>query len=85
MIEVCLLGSGGMMPLPNRWLTALLYRYNGRMVLVDCGEGTQIPIKLVGWDSRILKPYVLHIIMLITLQVCRGYYLRWAITEEASP
>jgi len=52
MVEVCLLGSGGMMPLPNRWLTALLYRYNGKMVLVDCGEGTQIPVKLAGWGFK---------------------------------
>jgi len=52
MVEVCLLGSGGMMPLPNRWLTALLYRYHGKMVLIDCGEGTQIPIKLVGWGFK---------------------------------
>ena len=30
MLDVCLLGTGGMMPLPNRWLTALLIRYQGR-------------------------------------------------------
>ena len=29
MLDVCLLGSGGMMPLPYRWLTALMTRYNG--------------------------------------------------------
>jgi Metal-dependent hydrolases of the beta-lactamase superfamily III len=49
MIDVCLLGTGGMMPLPNRWLTSLLIRYNGRMILIDCGEGTQIPVKMAGW------------------------------------
>jgi ribonuclease Z len=52
MFDVCLLGCGGMMPLPNRWLTALLVRYNGRMILIDCGEGTQIPIKLAGWGFK---------------------------------
>jgi len=52
MLDVCLLGTGGMMPLPNRWLTALLIRYNGRMILIDCGEGTQIPIKLAGWGFK---------------------------------
>ena len=40
MIDVCLLGTGGMMPLPYRWLTSLLVRYNGHTILVDCGEGT---------------------------------------------
>ena len=42
MLDVCLLGSGGMMPLPYRWLTALMTRYNGSQLLIDCGEGTQI-------------------------------------------
>ena len=40
MLDVCLLGSGGMMPLPYRWLTALMTRYNGSQLLIDCGEGT---------------------------------------------
>ncbi len=29
MLDVCLVGTGGMMPLPRRWLTALMTRYNG--------------------------------------------------------
>ena len=45
MLDICLLGSGGMMPLPYRWLTALMVRYNGSSLLIDCGEGTQIAIK----------------------------------------
>lgn len=48
MLDVCLLGTGGMMPLPNRWLTALLARFNGSSILIDCGEGTQIAIKEKG-------------------------------------
>ena len=48
MLDVCLLGTGGMMPLPNRWLTSLLARYNGSSILIDCGEGTQIAIKEKG-------------------------------------
>lgn len=31
MLDVCLLGTGGMMPLPRRWLTALMCRYNGKI------------------------------------------------------
>ena len=45
MLDVCLLGTAGMMPLPNRWLTAMMLRYNGSSLLVDCGEGTQIALK----------------------------------------
>jgi len=52
MLDVCLLGTGGMMPLPGRWLTSLLLRYNGKMYLVDCGEGTQIPLKMAGWGFK---------------------------------
>ena len=29
MLDVCLLGTGGMMPLPYRWLTSCMARYNG--------------------------------------------------------
>lgn len=45
MLDVCLLGTAGMMPLPNRWLTALMLRYNGSSLLIDCGEGTQIAMR----------------------------------------
>jgi ribonuclease Z len=50
MLDVCLLGTSGMMPLPNRWLTALMTRFNGSSLLIDCGEGTQIAIKEKGWS-----------------------------------
>lgn len=52
MLDVCLLGTGGMMPLPHRWLSSLLIRYHGRMILIDCGEGTQIPLKMAGWGFK---------------------------------
>lgn len=51
-MEVCLLGSGGMAPQPNRNLSAALIRHNGRMVLIDCGEGTQVAIKRSGWGFK---------------------------------
>jgi len=50
MLDVCLLGTSGMMPLPGRWLTALMTRYNGSSLLIDCGEGTQIAIREKGWS-----------------------------------
>ena len=54
MLDVCLLGTGGMMPLPYRWLSALMTRYNGSSLLIDCGEGTQIAIKEKGWSFKAL-------------------------------
>lgn len=52
MIDVCLLGTGGMMPLPYRALTSLMVRYNGMNVLIDCGEGTQVSIKQQSWSVK---------------------------------
>lgn len=52
MLDVCLLGTAGMMPLPNRWLTSLLLRYNGSSLLIDCGEGTQIAMKEAGQNFK---------------------------------
>ena len=52
MLDVCLLGTAGMMPLPYRWLTALMARYNGSSLLIDCGEGTQIAIREKGWSAK---------------------------------
>ncbi|MBR3600265.1 MAG: ribonuclease Z [Lachnospiraceae bacterium] len=52
MLDVSLLGTGGMMPLPYRWLTALMLRYNGKSILIDCGEGTQIALREIGWSPK---------------------------------
>ena len=52
MIDVALLGTGGMMPLPNRWLSSMMLRYNGSSILVDCGEGTQVALKEQGWSPK---------------------------------
>ena len=52
MLDVCLLGSGGMMPLPYRCLTALMTRFNGSSLLIDCGEGTQVAVKEKGWSFK---------------------------------
>lgn len=52
MLDVCLLGTAGMMPLPKRWLTSCLLRYNGHCILIDCGEGTQIALREAGFSSN---------------------------------
>ena len=41
-----------MMPTPRRWLTALMLRYNGSQLLIDCGEGTQIAMKEAGVNFK---------------------------------
>jgi len=51
-IDLLLLGTGGMLPLPNRWLSSLLVRCDGDLILFDCGEGTQIPWRGFGWGFR---------------------------------
>ena len=52
MLDVALLGTGGMMPLPGRFLTSVLCRVKGSMLLIDCGEGTQITLKKLGWGFK---------------------------------
>ena len=44
MINVTLIGTGGMVPLPERFLASCLIEYNGKSILIDCGEGTQISL-----------------------------------------
>lgn len=52
MLDLCLLGTGGMTPMPSRYLASMMLRCNGVDVLVDCGEGTQISMKKVGWSPK---------------------------------
>lgn len=52
MIDICLLGTGGMMPLPDRALTSLYVRHGGRALLIDCGEGTQTAIRAASMRFR---------------------------------
>lgn len=61
MPEICLLGTGGMMPLKDRWLTSCYIGHNGRAVLIDCGEGTQIALAEQGKKiSRIDTVLITH-------------------------
>lgn len=52
MLELCVLGTGGALPLPDRGLSACYLRANGRGFLIDCGEGTQTAIRRLGWGFR---------------------------------
>src|SRR5690554_1098090 len=46
--EVFVLGTSGMMPLPGRFLTSAMVRREGELFLFDCGEGTQISLKMLN-------------------------------------
>ncbi|MGL5068918.1 MAG: ribonuclease Z [Sarcina sp.] len=52
MIDLAMLGVGGGMPLPGRYLSASLLNFKGRKILIDCGEGTQVSMREVGWGFK---------------------------------
>lgn len=59
--EIFVLGTGGMMPLPNRFLTSVLLRREGSLFLFDCGEGTQISLRSLNlkW-KKVSAVFVSH-------------------------
>ena len=62
MLDVCLLGTAGTIPLPKRRLSATLVRVGGDLVLLDCGEGTQVALRERGWGLRRLKAiFITHV------------------------
>lgn len=46
MVDLVFLGTGGGMPMPKRFLASMVIKVNGKMILVDCGEGTQVSMKM---------------------------------------
>ena len=52
MVDLCLLGCGGGMPMPFRNLSSTLLNFKGRKILIDCGEGTQVSMRIVGWGFK---------------------------------
>lgn len=48
MINVTLLGTSALLPLPNRALTSVFLSCEGHSILFDCGEGTQIAARKAG-------------------------------------
>lgn len=62
MINVCLPGTGGTVPLKDRWLTCLWIEYNGKAALIDCGEGTQLALAESGCKlSKIEAIFITHV------------------------
>lgn len=60
-LEVFVLGTSGMQPLPNRFLTSAAVRREGEIFLFDCGEGTQVSLKMLNlhW-KRISRIFISH-------------------------
>jgi ribonuclease Z len=60
-LEAFILGCGGMMPLPNRFLTSVLLRREGELFLFDGGEGTQVSLRRLNlrW-KKITAIFVSH-------------------------
>src|SRR4030066_2361912 len=54
-MECVLLGSGGMMPMPGRFLPSLAIRHPGSLFLFDAGEGCQINLKKTKLGIKSLR------------------------------
>ncbi len=59
MIDLCTLGTGGTIPMPDRALSSLYLRVGGRALLIDCGEGTQIQVQRLGWGIQCIDGLLL--------------------------
>ena len=78
MIDLTLLGCGGNVPMPNRFLSSLFINYKGRKMLIDCGEGTQVAMKKYNCGFKTIDLILIthlhgdHIIGLIGLLQTMG-------------
>ena len=78
MIDLTLLGCGGNVPMPNRFLSSLIINYKGRKMLIDCGEGTQVAMKKYNCGFKTIDLILIthlhgdHIIGLIGLLQTMG-------------
>lgn len=59
MIDVMLLGTGAMVPLPDRHLSSIQFRVGADLHLIDCGEGTQVAMRRHGWGFKRLQSIML--------------------------
>lgn len=62
MPEVTLLGTGGMLPLKDRYLTGLYVEQDGKALLIDCGEGMQVAFAAHGLKlSKLRAIFITHL------------------------
>lgn len=52
MMEIFINGTGGTALTKDRFLCSCAVRYNGRVFLLDCGEGTQVAYNESGWGFK---------------------------------
>ena len=59
---ITILGSGAAIPTPGRNPTAHLVDVRNRLLLLDCGEGTQMQLRQTGYRSqRISHIFISHL------------------------
>ena len=85
MLDITLLGTGGMMPLPRRWVTSLLVRYNGASLLIDCGEGTQIALREKGWSFKPVNTILLTHFHADHIAGLPGFFLTMGNSDRTEP
>ena len=61
-MQIVILGSGGLEPLPNRALISVAVRLfsTGDLFLFDCGEGTQIQLKKTSLGRKFTAFFISH-------------------------
>lgn len=52
MVDIAMLGTGGGMPMVERYLSAALINFKGRKILIDSGKGTQVSMRILGWGFK---------------------------------
>lgn len=61
-ISVILLGTSASLPTPRRSCPAVAIKFEGEIILFDCGEGTQIQMQKVGISPmKISKVFITHL------------------------
>jgi len=72
-MDCVLLGSGGMMPMPYRFLTSLVVRHQGNLYLFDAGEGCQINLKKAKLGIKTLRVVAIVIFTATTVSEFRAF------------